>query len=65
MTLPPTNHPISASSLEYRARVDAILKSRFCTSIRDLSAESVVEAARFAEYSPKECVDWLAMIDGL
>ncbi|MCP5059141.1 MAG: hypothetical protein GY937_20745 [bacterium] len=54
-----------AARADYFASVDFLLQLRFRTSVAERLAESVVTAAWRAGFSPRECVEWLAAVDGL
>lgn len=50
---------------DYFTAVDFLLQRRFGTTVAERLAEGVVTAAWRAGYSPRECVEWLAEVDGL
>ena len=54
-----------APETSYAQDVDVLLEHRYGMTIAVLFADNVVEAARRAGYSPTECADWLAEVDGL
>ena len=53
------------SRSQFAQSVDFLLQRRFASSIALQHADEVVTAAWRAGYSPRECVDWLAEVDGL
>lgn len=50
---------------DYAKAVDFLLERCYGTTIAARFAERWVEAARHAGYSPSECADWLAEVEGL
>jgi len=54
-----------APAAVYLDAVNARLRARFGLTAAALFAESAVRAAQLAGYTPQQCVDWLASVEGL
>lgn len=53
------------SPAAYLAVVESQLQGQYRTTVAELYAENAVRACQLAGFSPRECVEWLARVEGL